>query len=306
MGKIFLMKNLARTSTKRPFAILLICFLLVSIACDLARFSPASIGRGQPEPEKRQLFPGITYERIVRQEPRLMVIHVVTIDLKAGGIKSLVTPGDPHADRPLEAQTTSEFLQDHNLQLAINGDGFTPWYDAGPLGYSPHDGERVTPLGFAASRGVIYSQDTDEQPTLYLYPTNKASINALNGKIYNAISGFELLVWNGDAVQGLDSSDIDPRTAVGLNRSGNKLIIIIVDGRQSGYSIGITRAEMAELLLEQKVYSGMNMDGGGSSTLVIEGDDGEPEVLNSPIHNGAVGRERPVANHLGFSVRGGE
>lgn len=286
----------------RFFAILSV-IVLAALACDLSTLNPARVVGGQPEPEQRRLFQGVTYERIVRQSPRPLVIHVVTIDLKAGGIKSLVTAGDPDQARPLSAKTTSQFLADSGMQIAINGDAFTPWQDLGPLGYSPHPGERVSPLGFAASRGTVYHQDTDEQPTLYIYQNNKASMNALTGKVYNAVSGFKLLVWNGDAVSGLNSSDLDPRTAVGLNRAGNKLIIIVVDGRQSGYSEGVTEAELAQLMLEQRVYSAMNMDGGGSSTLVIEGENGEPEILNSPIHQGIPGNERPVGNHLGFTAR---
>lgn len=286
----------------RFFALVSI-IVLAALACDLSTLNPARVVGGQPEPEKRRLFQGVTYERIVRQNPRPLVIHVVTIDLKAGGIKSLVSPGDPDQSLPLSAKTTSQFLADANMQIAINGDAFTPWQDLGPLGYSPHTGERVAPLGFAASRGTVYHQDTDEQPTLYLYQNNKASMNALTGKVYNAVSGYKLLVWNGAVADGLNSSDLDPRTAVGLNRAGNKLIIIVVDGRQSGYSEGVTEAELAQLMLEQRVHSAMNMDGGGSSTLVIEGENGEPQVLNSPIHQGIPGNERPVGNHLGFSAR---
>ena len=274
--------------------------LLTGVACDLSRFNPTNIQLTQPEPEKRQLFQGIAYERIVRQDPRPMVIHVVTIDLKANGIKTLVTPGNPDEARPLAAKRTTQFLADNKLQLAINGDMFQPWQDLGPLGYSPQPGERVTPNGFAASKGVVYAQDTDEQPTLYIYQNNKASMNALIGKVYNAVSGFPLLLWNGNIADGLNSSDIDPRTAVGLNRAGNKLIIVIVDGRQPGYSEGATYAELAQILLDHKAWSGMNLDGGGSSTLVIEGKNGEPEILNSPIHQHIPGNERPVGNHLGF------
>jgi hypothetical protein len=273
--------------------------LLTGIACDLSRFNPTSIKLTQPEPEKRQLFQGITYERIVTQDPRPMVIHVVTIDLKANGIKTLVTSGDPDQPRPLSAKRTTQFLEDNKLQLAINGDMFQPWQDLGPLGYSPQPGERVTPNGFAASKGVVYSQDTDEQPTLYIYQNNKASMNALIGKVYNAVSGFPLVLWNGKIIEGL-GNDVDPRTAVGLNRAGNKLIIVIVDGRQPGYSEGATYAEIAQILLDHKAWSGMNLDGGGSSTLVIEGENGEPRILNSPIHQHIPGNERPVGNHLGF------
>ncbi|MCL5428244.1 MAG: phosphodiester glycosidase family protein [Chloroflexi bacterium] len=284
-------------------AFLFFIVILTSIACDLSRFNPTRVQLGQPEPEKRQLFQGITYERIVRQSPRPMVIHVVTVDLKASGIKTLVTQGDPNQARPLSAKTTSQFLEDNNLQLAINGDAFTPWQDLGPLGYSPKPGERVTPQGFAASKGTVYSQDTDEQPTLYIYKNNKTSMNALTGKVYNAVSGFELILWNGNIRDGLNNSDTDPRTAVGLNRAGNKLIIVVVDGRQPGYSEGATLAELAQILAEHKAYSAMNLDGGGSSTLVIEGENGEPQVLNSPVHQGIPGNERPVGNHLGFSAK---
>ena len=46
----------------------------------------------------------------------------------------------------------------------------------------------------------------------------------------------------------------------------------------------------------------IELDGGGSATLVTEGEDGQPEVLSSPIHQRIPGRERPVANHLGVRV----
>jgi len=298
-----LQQRISKLKPANWLAALLAVVVLTSLACDLSGLNPTGIQLGQPEPEKRQLFRGITYERIVRQDPRPIVIHVVTIDLKADGIKTLVTQGDPNQAHPLSAKTTSQFLADNNLQVAINGDAFTPWQDLGPFGYSPKPGERVTPQGFAASKGTVYSQDTDEQPTLYIYQNNKTSMNALTGKVFNAVSGFELLLWNGNIREGLNNSDTDPRTAVGLNRAGNKLIIVVVDGRQPGYSEGVTLEELAQILADHKAFSAMNLDGGGSSTLVIEGENGEPEILNSPVHQGIPGNERPVGNHLGFNAR---
>ncbi|MEX2161476.1 MAG: phosphodiester glycosidase family protein [Anaerolineales bacterium] len=295
--------NSLNGSSRARLAALCVVVMLSSLACDLSGLTLGVASPNRPESEQRKLFQGVTYKRIVTEDPRPLVIHVVIVDLKADGIKSLVSQGDPDQGRPLSAQRTTEFLDENNLQLAINGDAFTPWDDRGPLGYSPQTGERVAPLGFAASRGTVYHQDTDEQPTLYIYQNNKASMNALTGKVYNAISGYKLLVWNGKIVDGLNSRDLDPRTAIGLNKAGNKLIIVIVDGRQSGYSEGVTEAELAQILADQKAYSAMNMDGGGSSTLVIEGKDGEPEILNSPVHQGIPGNERPVGNHLGFSAR---
>jgi exopolysaccharide biosynthesis protein len=94
-------------------------------------------------------------------------------------------------------------------------------------------------------------------------------------------------------------SQTQPRTAIGVDKRGKNLVIVVVDGRQPGYSEGATLAELASFLVEHGVYTGMNLDGGGSSTLVMERG-GRPAVLNSPINNGIPGRERPVGNHLGI------
>lgn len=291
------------TPTTKTILLLTAFVMLTALACDLGAAIPAEVQFGQPEPTKEQLFNGIDYQRIVLQSPRDMVVHVVTVDLKADGISVLVTPGDPDSSRPLTARTTSDFLTDFNMAVAINGDAFEPWNDFGPLGYSPQAGEMVSPIGFAASRGSIYSQDTDEEPTLYIYQNNKASIDGLIGKIYNAISGNLLLVKNGDIEPGLNNSAAEPRTAVGLNRAGSKLIMIVVDGRQSGYSEGATLAELAQLLADQNAFRAINLDGGGSSTLAASTGGGGVEILNSPIHGGNPGTERPVGNHLGIAAK---
>lgn len=292
------MKPKTPSATRRALLALL-ALTLASLACDFGRFNPAGVGRSQPDYETRELFPGAEYMRVVRQTPRPLVFHVVKIDLM-NGIRSFVTEGNPDAARPLGARTTSSFLQQNNLLLAINGDGFTPWFDLGPFGSEPDPGDRVTPLGYAASRSIVYSAAARAHPILYLYEDGAADINVLENKLYNAISGFRLLVWHQEPVDGLKSSEPEPRTAIGLNQFGTEMVIIVVDGRMPGYSEGVTEKELAGLMMEQNVYNAMNMDGGGSSSLVIRGEDGQPEFLNTPIHNGVPGRERPVANHLGF------
>ncbi len=76
-----------------------------------------------------------------------------------------------------------------------------------------------------------------------------------------------------------------------------------MDGRQPGYSEGCTLYELAEMLIKYGgVHNAINLDGGGSSAMVIE-KDGKPDVVNSPIEGGIAGRERLVANHLGVSVK---
>ena len=74
----------------------------------------------------------------------------------------------------------------------------------------------------------------------------------------------------------------------------------MIDGRQPGYSEGVSLGELADLMIEYGADHAINLDGGGSSTLVVEGTDGTARILNSPIHGRIPGRERPVANQLGI------
>lgn len=256
--------------------------------------------RPQPSPTQEWLFEGVEYIRDVRSSPRPMVIHVVKIDLKAEGIRTLVTPGDPKAELPLEARTTSKFLEEFNLQIAINGDGFEPWHSSSLLDYYPHAGDPVDVTGFAASRGEAYSAEEKGHPTLYLTANNKSRFGSPFGNTHNAISGTQMLIRNGKALKNFAENSPQPRSAVALNHAERYLILVVIDGRQPGYSMGATLDELAEIIVFHGGYNAMNLDGGGSSTLVAEGFLSRGNVLNSPIDNQIPGRERQVGNHLGI------
>ena len=256
----------------------------------------------QPDTKEEILFQGVTYFRDVRTSPRPIIIHVITVDLQENGIRILVTPGDPHADLPLTGQKTSEFLTDFNVQVAINGDGFTPWHTNTLLDYYPHAGDPIDVIGFAASNGTVYSQDTDKEPALYFSRTNQARFNSPIGNNYNVISGNTMLVKNGIARDNL-SSTLAPRSAIALDRANRNLILVVVDGRQPGYSEGVSLSEIAEILIYHGAFTAMNLDGGGSSTIVVEGFMGSANTLNSPINHNIPGQERVVGNHLGIYAK---
>jgi exopolysaccharide biosynthesis protein len=129
------------------------------------------------------------------------------------------------------------------------------------------------------------------------------SFGGPTGPLYNAISGDRKIVVRGKPVAGLDNEYAAPRTAIGVDSSGEKMIIVVADGRQPFYSSGATMDELARLLVYYGAEQAINMDGGGSSTLVFENWFGGSRVVNSPIHTGIPGRERPVANHLGIFVK---
>ncbi len=290
--------------TRKRWLWLSIAALLAVVLVAVAVLMSAN-GRPLPIPLSERLFTGVVYTRKVAVTPRPMIIHVIKIDLKTPGIRLLVTPPDRQDENPpLRARTTSEFLQEYGVQIAINGDGFSPWWSRSPADYYPHDGDPVQPRGFTVSRGRVYWTTDLVFPTLYISSRNYPSFDA-PARPYNAISGDPMLVVGGSTVPNLDNSDLHPRTAVGYSRNGRYLYLVVVDGRQPLYSEGITLAELAKLMLSLGAQYAMNLDGGGSSTMVVESPDGTPRVLNSPIDNYIPGRERPVADHLGVYVEAG-
>jgi hypothetical protein len=263
-----------------------------------------TLGRPAALPIKRTVFEGVTYRRVVRYFPHAMIAHILVIDMKTKGLQLMVTPSDDEVDGgPLKARTTSQFLEEYGVQIAINGDGFFPWWSRSPVDYYPHIGDPVTPNGLTASQGNVYAdglQNIEPEPTLYISRRNALTFNRQPSKIFTAISGDRMLIVSGDIVPDLNDKAIHPRTAIGLNRNGRWLYLLVIDGRQPFYSMGATYQEMADLLKGFGVFNAMALDGGGSSTMVVEGANGKPVELNSPIDNYIPGRERPVANHFGI------
>jgi exopolysaccharide biosynthesis protein len=89
-----------------------------------------------------------------------------------------------------------------------------------------------------------------------------------------------------------------PRTAVGLTRDRRELILVVVDGRQPGWSVGMTLAELGALMRRLGAHTAVNLDGGGSSSFLYRPARGA-EVTNRPSDGGW----RPVANQLAVVLR---
>jgi len=120
-------------------------------------------------------------------------------------------------------------------------------------------------------------------------------------KVNNALTGGPLLVRGGRPVVA-ESSDEKlrqgtssriPITAVGSTVDGY-LLLVVVDGRQKKYSVGVTYSEMADFMRSIGAVNAIGMDGGGSSVMVIDG-----EIKNRP----SDGSSRPVANGIGVFFR---
>lgn len=109
-----------------------------------------------------------------------------------------------------------------------------------------------------------------------------------------AVSGSQRLVIDGR--KGTEDQVEAARTAIGVNRDGTRIYVVTIDGRASD-SRGQTVQELAQLMLDLGAHNAVNLDGGGSATMLARpAGETELEFLNRP----SDGSERAVANALAF------
>jgi len=221
---------------------------------------------------------------------------VVRIDLDADGIGFYTTP---HTG-PLEtmSQTTSQFLQSNGTQVAINAAFFSP------CGCSTTTSDAKNLSGLAISNGVQVSAGEAGFASLLLTQDNLASLvdgsaNPSTGGIWTAISGGGFVLKNGaNAVSGSlpgDPLNPNPRSILGLSQDAGFMYLVAIDGRRADWSAGVSQSEEAAFMFALGAYNAINLDGGGSTALVVEGSNGLPQELNRPSGNA----ERYNGNNFG-------
>ena len=183
------------------------------------------------------------------------------------------------ADINEKGDTTSNIARNNDAVAAINGGGFYDPNGTGtgrlPYGFILHDGkyllgekvdddEEVDFIGFSDSGNLIAGT------------YNKAELRRLG--VIEGITFGPPLVVNGQKTitHGDGGWGIGPRTAIGQRRDGTVLFLVI-DGRQVGYSVGASLADVQNIMYEQGAYIAANLDGGSSSTLYLNG-----KVVNKP------------------------
>jgi exopolysaccharide biosynthesis protein len=142
------------------------------------------------------------------------------------------------------------------------------------------------------SRGVVVSPPVRYGPgdcVLAITKDNRAKITRSREGFretdyWTAVAGSDIVLEGGaktDAIKGTRGEAVHPRTAAGLSDDGRYLILLVIDGRQPGYSVGASLGDLADWLVRFGAHDGLNLDGGGSTTMVrAEGD--KFMVLNRP------------------------
>jgi hypothetical protein len=278
----------------------------------LAFLAAAALAGCAALPERPLPFDGLALSTLESAPPLPLAIHVLRIDLTRPGIEFAVTPGEPNAGHGFRAQTTSEFLVRYGMSAAVNASFFDPFKSgtAGGDDYYPRSGDPVNVLGLSMHAGRIDSPPNDDPKINGAVCIRKpAAVTIVRGQACpagtdEALAAGPLLLADGvPQAHTLSVTARHPRTAFGLSADRRTAWMVVVDGRQLT-SVGATLPEMAEVFLRLGASEALNLDGGGSTALVIA-EEGVPRVVNVPIHTGVPGRERPSANHLGVRAAKG-
>lgn len=176
----------------------------------------------------------------------------------------------PTAQTGLLSDFDGDWYHDHYGWIAF-GDG---WVEFNHTGYvKDHAAELGITLGFHGAT------KTTEIP-----PGTEA-----------LVSGFPELVVEGKVASSFpdraDCADRNPRTAMGLSEDRSTFFLVTVDGRSTS-SVGMTCAELAELMHGLGAYTAFNLDGGGSTQMYVEG--------RGTINQFSDASERAVANEWGM------
>ncbi|HEU5055866.1 MAG TPA: phosphodiester glycosidase family protein [Kofleriaceae bacterium] len=225
-------------------------------------------------------FPGV--ERLHRTGGN-QNINVLVVDLCAPGVSIRATGGDERG------RTVSSFGELVGAAAAVNGDFFGSGFSTDGLAvhagaqWSGSDHTYVAPLAFGARRAELRPHEDQA---------------GLEPWMQEVVSGHPTILWDGQQRDNNGDplcSNRHPRTAVGLSADRRTLIVAVVDGRATS-RIGMTCDELSALLREMGADDGMNLDGGGSSTMWLAG----AGVVNVP----SDGSQRTVGNHLGVHATG--
>ncbi|MBQ4516912.1 MAG: phosphodiester glycosidase family protein [Clostridia bacterium] len=116
-------------------------------------------------------------------------------------------------------------------------------------------------------------------------------------KIENAVGGGGVILANGKVPSSFSHNigGYQPRSAVGIDETGKIITLVAVDGRRSEAK-GMTQTQLGYLMAELGCYNALNLDGGGSTALVLK-NDGEQKVANTPSDGGL----RQVTNSIGIT-----
>ena len=181
-------------------------------------------------------------------------------------------------------RTVTEYCEENNAILGINAGGFVD-----PEGVGRGD----LAVGLVLVDGVIkHSREGGYyQVAGFDYDSNFRVGSKLDlTELRYGVEFYPIIVLNGQtATDGSYGMGIQPRTAIGQT-ADKATLMLIIDGRQIGHSLGTTISECANIMLRYGCFNAMNMDGGSSSSMTYDG-----RMITKTSSPTATGRYLPCA-----------
>ena len=231
---------------------------------------------------------GLEYRTEMRTTPRPLQIHVLQVDLADKTQDLAVAVGDdPDAGGPAEAQLVQpwKLAAQAHLVAAVNANAWGN-LSAAPGTEAPEQFTAGVPcdvLGWVVSEGAMRSPVDESVWSFWLDPNGQGHIASVKESLpaRMAIAGFSGLLREGKVLPKA-GGPLHPRTALGLDAAGRRLTLVVVDGRQAGFSEGMSEYELAELLAGLGCQDALNLDGGGSSVMLMADPEGKLQIVNRP------------------------
>jgi hypothetical protein len=269
-------------------------------------FKPFAWSTSNPTYPVTEVGPGNLHSKFTVMSPRRMAINAIRVDMANPKIRFHTTGrhaswGQPMPDYPskiirTQRQTTRDFLATSrsagmNMVVAVNAAPWEPWV-------FPYNHQYADNLGLAVSNGVLVC-DGKSSPSFIVRDNLTMEMQATSAgtdiaTVAQAVSGFEFVLSNGTITGINDTANLNPRTALGLSKDRRYLYILTIDGRRSGHSDGATHYDLGQWLRDFGAWQGINMDGGGSTTL-FSYQNGTANLLNWPSSS-----ERANGSNLGI------
>jgi hypothetical protein len=223
-----------------------------------------------------------------RTDPRPLRIYYLKVSLKVPELEVGTFSGDdPDGAGPAESQLVQpvDLFRKFQALAAVNANAYSGV--GGDLANLPNwlPGHPVDIHGMAVTRGKLVSPVESGRTPFWLDVERKPHIGnpAAADAVAEGVSDwFSPLLTDSRIVADAADTALHPRTALGYDNSGEWLLLVVVDGRQPGFSEGVTLRELAQILQTQGCSQSINLDGGGSSILLIQEPGKEVRTVNSP------------------------
>ena len=243
--------------------------------------------------EYTKIATGIELARLAN-EAHPLIATIAKIDLKNPSLTIINTEKARFKKKGFVlAETTLSFAKRNDTTIAINANFFTfkcSFLDS-----------LYKPLGLYINDYSVLSNAHPDFAQLVFSPNREPLIQKsfdTSSDVMCGIAGFNQVLKDGKIVITGKSKKIDSRTLIGINKTKDILFLLCVDGERKKISEGATLIKATKIMKEIGAYEAIELDGGGSSTLIAKINGKQHQLIPS-----SKKQFRKVATNLGFKIK---